>query len=237
MARFGTLITVAIWATIAGLVGMFFYSMGERRAEEQRLRRAIANLMDEEQHALLMVDRIITDEATGAVTTHLRWAEVRPSGDAFPDAGTKAIVVKGRDVYIDAWQVLFEASSVGEGDPLRGKSLTLFSRIYGEHQAPSEGAPLQIPRATPNEKETSELIPAKFRMSDGEVGEFELRLWSKFFAICTDEEIARKEGVKTVQGTAVHKPVVEGKVYRIKVDRKGQITFGNPEDPPPFTGN
>jgi hypothetical protein len=236
MAKLGTVLTVAVWATIAGLVGMFFYSMGERKAEETRLRNAIANLMDEEQHAQLMVDLITTDDVTGEVTTHLRWAEVEPNGEAFPGAKAKPIVVKGSDVYIDSWQIIFDPSSIKEGDPFRGKSLTLFSRIYGELQAPNAGVPLQVPRALPKESETAGLIPPAFRTSTGEVGEFEQSLWRQFFSICTDAEVAKKAGVRTVQGTAVHKPVVQGKMYRIKVDRKGQITFGNPEDPPPFTG-
>jgi hypothetical protein len=237
MAKLGTVLTVAVWATIAGLAGMFFFSMSERKAEEARLRGAIANLMDEEQHAQLLVDRITTDEATGEVTTYIRWAEVEPNGEAFPGAKAKPITVKGKDVYIDSWQIIFDPNSIKEGDPFRGKSLTLFSRIYGEHQAPNAGTPLQVPLTVPTEAETSELIPSAFRTSGGEVGEFERRLWRQFFSICTDAKVAKEAGVRTVQGTAVHKPVVEGKMYRIKVDRKGQITFGNPEDPPPFTGN
>lgn len=235
MARIGVIITVGVWIAIGGFVGVFFHSMSARKEEERRLLAAVANLMDEEQHAQILVDSIETGES-GEMVTRLRWVEVDPEGRPFAPGKPRTIEVKGNDVYIDAWQVVFDPASIKEGDPLRGKSLTLFSRIYGADQAPNEGVRLHVPAQTPGPDETAGLIPPAFRQSKGEAGELEKRLWQQFFALCVDADAAKKAGVRTVQGTAVHKPLVEGKLYRISVDRKGQITFGNPEDPPPFTG-
>ena len=237
MTRLGTIITASAWIAIAALLGAFFHSMHKREMEERRLREAVANLMDEDQYAQFIVDKIERDAATGAIVTHLRWSEVNSKGQKIGESGERAIQVLGDDVYVDSWQILFDPDSVKEGDPLRGKSLTLFSRIYGANQRPSDGTPLNVPEKAPSEDEADQHIPGHFRPTKASPSEFERDLWADFFHLCTDAEYAQERKVRTVQGTAVHKPVVEGKLYRVAINRMGQITIGNPEDPPPFTGH
>ena len=66
--------------------------------------------------------------------------------------------------------VKFDGKYVQENDRLRGHSVALFTRIYGEHESPDSA----------NEIDQPGQIPPTYRGADASVSKFETQLWSDF---------------------------------------------------------
>ena len=98
-----------------------------------------------------VADVLVTDQtraATGELRTTLLFVEYDRHGDPLP---ARRFVIDGQVIHIDALVVKFDGKFVQENDSLRGHSVALFTRMYGEHQFP-DGAeqidqPGQIPPA------------------------------------------------------------------------------------------
>lgn len=228
------ILSVVVWGTVLGLLGWFFHDMHERRAEERRLREAVAALTEETPCARILVNAVDTDPDTGKTTIGMSWLDTDSNWRPRPGARIKELVVHGKEAYFDSYQIVFDTESVKEGDPLRGKTLTIFARAYGSDQSPSEGIPLNMPANVLGiAEEGGEMVPAHYRQG-AEVSDLETRLWSKFWELCTDPEAAEREGVRTVQGTAVHKPLMPKMEYRLSINNQGQIFLDGPRKPDPF---
>ncbi len=237
--KVGSLVTLLLFVSIFGTIGYFFRSQYQSKQVEKQLRAEVARLMEEEKHAKILVLPPETDQKTGTKKQRLRWASTTPDGKALPGAEIREFQVEGEEVFVDTWQIIFDGPAVREGDPLRGKTLTIFYRIYGDQEKPAEGQPLEIPRevarGTMPTAGGDALVPPRFRQNaTGEARDLEQRLWREFYRLMVDPAFAKTEGVRTVQGTAVHKVLVPGKEYRLTLNRQGQILFDGPMDPDPF---
>ena len=102
----------------------------------------------------------------------------------------RRVIVRGEQVYFDAFVLKFDQGLVAEGDPIKGRSLILFRRIFGEDQAPNEGEPLDD--AAPDG------IPAVYR-SDAP-SQVEKDLWRDFWRYANEPELRRRDGVRVAQG-------------------------------------
>ena len=141
----------------------------------------------------------------------------------------RELQVQGKEAYFDAYQIVFNQDDIKEGDPLRGKTLTVFARVFGSDQRPSDGTPLNMPgNVLELAEEGGELVPAQFRQGKGEPSPLERRLWSRFWELCTDPEAAEREGIRTVQGAAVHKPMQAKMEYRLSFDNAGRLILDGP---------
>lgn len=212
--RFGKLIGFGIWSVVLSGLGIFFYQMHESGREERELRERVARLMTRERVARIYVAKIVDAEGSGPPTTHLRWSEEGAPGTP---TGGRELKLPGREIHVKALQIIFDPQRTAEGDPLRGKSLNLFSAIYSEEIAPKNALRLD------------------FHGDDGEGrSKFEDRLWKEFKQLMTDEEFAKSRGVATAQGKAVSKEMVEGKEYRITLSATGQLDLMGPFEPDTF---
>ena len=109
-----------------------------RQAEElRRKQQIIERLSGSTRVAQAMVAR--RWEEDGRVMTRIRFVEIDGNGEAL---ASKEVVVEGETVYFDALVLKFDHAHVAAGDAVRGKSILLFRRVFGEHQKPSEGAKL-----------------------------------------------------------------------------------------------
>ena len=100
------------------------------------------------------------------------------------------------------------------GDALRGKSLALFRRIYGEHQNPIDGFPV----------DPSGDVPNIFRVSPVPTP-FEQELWGQFWKLATDPDLAAKNGVRVAQGEAVYVPVERGQAWTLTLQNNGGLSI------------
>ncbi len=237
--RIGSAMGFAVWGTVLGLMGYFFYTMHDAQQEKRRLRESLARLMSQERVARFLVKRVDTDLETGQKTTVLWWEESRPDGKK----PVKEIVIRGDDIYFDTLQINFDPEFVKEGDPLRGESLTLLRRIYALEKT-SDGkrtwnevaldVPERIIKAL--EKKTGRVtgetsVPEYFRGVGEGRDDLEKRLWSQIWELSTDPQAAEAEAVRTAQSKSVGKPLIEGKEYTIKLSRTGQLDILGPSEP------
>ncbi|MSR75242.1 MAG: hypothetical protein EXS14_07220 [Planctomycetes bacterium] len=221
------------WLAVTIVALLFAWTLIEDRLEKAELRAQIADLRSrvarltaETRRARVLVESIKTD-AAGINHTVLLWAETDEAGKLLPGDTLRRLQVRGSDVHFDSRQIIFSSEDTAAGDPLRGRALTLFTRIWGDQQSPESGAALEVGDA-------SNPVPARFRSGSASLRDAEDRLWRRFQSYCTDQAAAEEDGVRTAQGTAVHKTLLAGREYRISVSAPGQVLLDGPFDPDPF---
>ncbi len=133
----------------------------------------------------------------------------------------RSAVIPGDVCYVDALVVRFLDTYIEQGDPLRGHSLHLFRRLFGEGQSPASGVSLDEPGA----------VPTAYR-ADPKLAEFEKRLWSRFWEYASNPKAAAELGVRVAQGEAVYQHVRKGQLWRISTRADGGLEMTlEPVDP------
>ncbi|HEX6884633.1 MAG TPA: hypothetical protein VF530_14760 [Planctomycetota bacterium] len=213
----------------------------ERRLEIQRLGRELESraaeirrlevvVAEQEQHirALELANRLLKVQhrvarleilAQGApadeperVRTTVRFTELGPDGA--PLAPGQELTVAGRRVYVESLVIQFEDRYVEQGDALRGTSLCLFQRLFGEDQKPVEGVALDARGQQP-------AIYGGDTTPDPVHG----ALWERFWDYASDPTLARELGVRALQGEAPFVEARVGKTYRLELRASGGLVI------------
>src|SRR5262249_24348106 len=104
---------------------------------------------------------------------------------------------------------------------LRGKSLLLLRRAFGDRQQPAEG-PLLWPGS-------GDEIPPVYRPStlatSPEALAFERGLWKRFWTLAADPEVGKREGVRAADVKAVAIRPRVGQVYRLTLRHAGGLSI------------
>lgn len=116
--------------------------------------------------------------------------------------------------HFDALVIKFERDYVKRGDSLRGHSLALFRRVYGDTQSPNSGYWI-------GERSG---VPDLYRISD-EPSEFELKLWAEFWEYASNPDRAATAGVRVAQGESVYAPMKPGEIWRLSLDAGGGLNL------------
>jgi hypothetical protein len=162
--------------------------LAEQRREIERLETALRLLkVDHRVARLEVLDQ--KPGPSGALVTTLRFVELGPDGE--PLGSGQTFRIDGDVVYVDAMVVQFQDQYVEQGDELRGTSLCLFRRVFGEAQRPNEGFPI----------DAVGVRPAAYSRGDS-MSEFQQQLWSRFWDYANDAEAAAKLGVRALGGDA-----------------------------------
>ena len=146
------------------------------------------------------------------VRTTLRFTELDPGGE--PLAEGREITVEGKTIYVESLVIKFEDSYVESADPLRGTSLCLFRRIFGENQSPEEGTLL----------DPSGELPAAYA-GDTTPTPLHRSLWERFWDYANDPELARELGVRAIHGEAPFIEARPGKTYRLQLRASDGLTL------------
>ncbi len=177
----------------------------------QALEAAVRLLRHTERRARI----VVLDQARGpdgALVTRLRFSELGPNGE--PVGEPREFTVTGDEVYVDALVVKFEDEFVTAGDALKGRSLLLFRRIFGDRHRPVDAHVLdkegQVPQAYAAEKAPSA---------------FERELWAQFWALANDPAEAKRRGVRALHGEAVSTKLRRGGVYAVTFRSTGELTI------------
>jgi len=185
-------------------------------AEQKRIIKDLGLKLDrawaEELVADVRVDAVERD-AAGQPVMKLHFVQYR-AGTEVPEF-ERDLVLLGDEFYIDALVVKFERALVETGDGLRGKSMLLFRRAFGDRQQPSQGVPLFRSRG---ESPVPEAVQV-----DGSPGSFESQLWSEFWALANDPDKARARGIRVAQGEAPHVRAVVNQVYKLTLRASGGV--------------
>jgi hypothetical protein len=184
---------------------------------ERELQRAIERLTDEERIAEVhVIDQVragelLNGQAAPSDITTIEFIEIDREQHPLP---SRRFQICDDVIFFDALVLKFDDAYVQMGDALRGKSLALFRRIYGEHQKPAEGFPV----------DPSGDVPNIYRVNP-EPNEFEKELWSKFWEYAQQPKLAESLGVRVVQGEAVYVPMRRGQVWTLTLETNGGLNI------------
>ena len=159
-----------------------------------------------------VVDQVPSADDPEQVETRLRFVELSPEGE--PLGEPREIVVKGSRIYLEALVIKFDDSFVEAGDALRGTSVCIFKRVFGENQKPSEGTPLDESGTRPLPYSGDELPDPLFA-----------GMWEQFWDYANDPEMARAKGVRAVHGEAPFTEARPGRRYKIELRASGGLSI------------
>jgi hypothetical protein len=159
-----------------------------------------------------------TKDPQGETVNRLRFTELDPQGGVV--GAQRVFEIKGDEVYVDTLIIKFEDHFVETGDPLKGKALLLFRRIFTNRVKPDEGYILDRSGLPP------ELYAARTAPSP-----FERDLWARFWEVANNEQLAKKVGVKAVHGQAIYGKLVPNMVYTLLMRSTGEMVIPAPRAP------
>lgn len=148
----------------------------------------------------------------GGRTTRFRFQEMDASGIPFDEGDWYEI--DGDILYVDALVIKFDDAFVEANDLLRGSSLLLFRRLFGEHQNPSDGFPLDSVGQHPQAYSVEEGAHA-----------FQRDLWKRFWDYALEPEVVRQSGVRAMHGEAPFIKLAPGKRYAVELRTSGGLTI------------
>lgn len=195
--------------------------LADARAEVAKLGRALRFLKVDRRVARVVVLSQSAPGTAGHPVTKLRFEEVDGAGE--PVGTAKEATIEGDVLYVDAWVVKFDDALVEQGDPLRGQSLCLFRRLFGEFQQPNDGIQLDAPGEAPTVYGGRDVTAA------------EQELWRDFWNLANDPKSAAKLGIRAAHGEAPSMKLAPGGVYKITLRASGGLTFT--PDRPDAAGN
>jgi hypothetical protein len=151
-------------------------------------------------------------DAPSGLTTRLRFVELNPDGLAL-GAGTE-YEIAGDIAYFEALIIKFDDAFVASNDLLKGSSLLLFRRIFGEYQAPSDGFPLDPvgqypPSYSPEHKDSS----------------FHRDLWARFWEYALNPSVVRESGVRAMHGEAPFIKLEPNRSFELELRSSGGLTI------------
>lgn len=185
----------------------------EREREIVEIKTSLALLKVSRRLARIEVLDQTTDEADpNIVRSRVRFTEVDEEGE--PLATPMEFDIEGRELYLDALVIKFEDDYIEKGDALRGSSVSLFRRAFGENQSPSEGVALDRSGARPQAYSGDDLPDP-----------FHTELWQRFWDYANDEELRAEKGVRAVHGEAPFVELRQGKTYRVELRASGGLTI------------
>jgi hypothetical protein len=209
-------------ATVVATGGLYLYVKSsddrDRIIEEQRQQiETLENIATRLQADRRVADILVTDQERdeeGRLHTTLLFVEYGHDGEPLVP---KRFEVVGDRVHVETQLIKFERHFVREGDPLRGKSLVLFSTIYGSATPPEQGLAIDEPGRAPK----------IYRGTDPRQSEFEQALWKDFWNLMKDTQYANSKGVRVAQGETVWGIFEPDKLYTITLESAGGLSLTN----------
>lgn len=213
----GKILFGCLLSTAAGGGAWLVCSHGsvQRELQKQRERNQKLQLIVERLGSERRVgDIIVTDQAsTGdGVRTTLLFVEYCKDGSPLP---ARKFMIEGKQAHIDAMVIKFDGRFVQENDPLRGHSIALFTRLYGEHQSPAAGFAIDAPGD----------VPEVYRNANADVARFEKALWANFWKLADDPAYRTSMGVRVAQGEGVWRTFEPGWLYTLTLESNGGINI------------
>ena len=202
----------------------------EAQAREiEYLNNVASRLTMEERKARVVVTGQKRNDA-GQLETNLLFLEIGPDGNALP---AKSFTALGDRVHFDAFVIKFEDQFVKEGDPLRGKSIAIWDKVYGMATEPENGQVIDERGLAPRvyEGDAEEIAATGL---DAKRRAFEDRLWQDFWELASDADAAKNRGVRVAQGEGVNTKLEPDKVYELTLEADGGLNIYAREMPPEF---
>lgn len=218
------LVSLFVLAVAAGT--LMYWMSGHNAAEQERARLANENLQLQEIVTRLTSERRVAEvlvmsqkPSAQGLQTSLLLVEYARDGSQLPP---KSFTIAGNVVHVDALVIKFDHGLVKRDDPLRGHSIALFYRLFGEQQTPEHAFIID----TPNQ------IPDFYRGTNPEVATMERSLWSQFWQLATDPNLAAEKGVRVANGQGVWWKLDPDRLYTVSIETDGGINEKSEPIPP-----
>jgi hypothetical protein len=198
----------------AGSVALYVYH--DRTTAQYKIEQ-LQQQVEEKEQAIQRLEThyrkariVVTDQSTvdGQLHTTFLFVEYRADGSELP---AKQFTIVGNEVHFDAEVIKFNDEYVKAGDPLRGHSIMLFTRVYGAHQAPADGFAIDEPGH----------IPQIYRGADPKVSDFEQGLWKNFWDLYNNQAARQTLGISGLHGEGLFGQFDKNHVYTITVRADG----------------
>ena len=206
---------ILVIAGSSGIIAYHNHFAAERKVEQlqeekKQLQQIVKRLSEEKRVAEVLV----TEQATvdGELHTTLIFVEYAKDGSPLPP---KSFSFVGKMAHIDAMVIKFDRGFVEENDALRGHSIALFTKIYGDKQSPAEASHIDEPGT----------IPSVYRGVDPRVSKFEQELWKNFWKLAEDPAFRQQHGVRVANGQGLWGPFESDKIYTITIESDGGLNM------------
>jgi hypothetical protein len=211
---------------VGGAYGLYRYE--KSRSSEARLQQEIEKLEEQRRHLQDFVQRLTSERRVAEVLvseqsqngdriekTTLLFVEYGRDGRQLPP---KFFTIQGNVAHIDALVIKFDRGFMEQDDPLRGQSLVLFYRLFGDYQAPADGYRIDEPGRSPEiYKGDATLSPA--------AQAFEAELWRDFWKLADDPKYREEKGVRVAQGESPWTYFYPDKIYTVKLEAAGGLSL------------
>lgn len=222
------IVKIAILCLLVAGGSVAVYRYEQNRSAEAKLQADVQRLERQRQHLQDFVSRLtsekrvaevlVTDQvqASGHIaSTTLMFVEYGRDGEQLPP---KFFTIKGNVAHIDALVIKFDHGFTEQNDPLRGQSLVLFYRIFGDYQAPVDGYRIDTPGTIP------EVYRGNGALSP-EAYQFEAQLWENFWRLANDPEYRKEKGVRLAQGESPWTYFYPESIYTITMEAAGGLSI------------
>jgi hypothetical protein len=203
---------------LAGGVGIYVYErqysaarqIAKLEEEKKELEQIVTRLTSERRVA----EMLVTSQRTvnNVPQSEVLLVEYDKAGQPLP---AKSFTVLGKMVHVDALVIKFDRGFVKNDDPLKGHSIALFTKIYGDNQAPADAPSIDEPNT----------IPAVYQNADSRVTEFERTLWRDFWRLADDAAYRQEKGVRVAQGEGPWAPLLPNRLYTLSLEAAGGLNL------------
>jgi uncharacterized protein YxeA len=188
--------------------GFFLFQHVVRYLNENKiLKKVIERLEADSRIAEVLVTNVAFDETTGKKFTTIKFLEYDTKGRP---TQPRYFTFPGNIIQFQSLVIRFSDSYVIRNDPLRGKSIYLFWKVF------------MLDGANTKEFEITKIndVPEGYKIEGGSLS-FEERLWQKFWKYALNSDEAKKNGIKNAQIEAPGTIFVPGTLYTIKIEHDG----------------
>ncbi len=226
MLRSLTKILVLLLLVGGGAYGIYRYE--RYNAREAQMAAEIRHLQEQKKHlegfvARLtqerrMAELVVTEQGynkNGNTTTTLLFSEISRDGSRLPP---RFFTIEGNVVHVDTLVIKFERDFIEKDDPLRGHSIALFYRLYGDRQAPIDGFPIDDPGQPP-------LIYRDSSPQSENLRQFEAELWKNFWRLADDASYRKEKGVRVAQGESPWRYIYPDQIYTLAIEGGGGVNM------------
>ena len=206
---------ILVMAGSSGIIAYRNHFAAERKVEQlqeekQQLEQIVKRLAAEKRVAEVLVES--QQMIDGELQTTLLFVEYAKDGTALPP---KSFSFVGKMAHVDAMVIKFDRGFVENGDALRGHSIALFTKLYGDKQSPAEAQRIDEPGT----------IPSVYRGADPRVSKFEMQLWQNFWRLAEDESYRAQHGVRIAGGEGLWGPFEPDRIYTITIESDGGLSM------------
>ncbi|MFC1703815.1 hypothetical protein ACFL1E_03400 [Candidatus Omnitrophota bacterium] len=191
-------------------VGIFIGYYTLRSLHENKiLKEVIHRLEADSRIAEVLVTDVHYDENTQKTFTTIKFLEYEADGNALRP---RYFTLPGNVIQFQSLVIRFDDFYVRKGDPLRGKSASLFWKVFV----------LDGPNTVEYEITKAHEIPQGYDVEHID-DPFEQKLWKEFWTFALDPTKAKRTGIKNVQIEAPGTMFIPGTLYTINIEHDGGI--------------